>query len=54
MSDMAILVRRETGMKQRMRNSYGKGLAIRSAPSLALITARDSVKRRQGYRRGGY
>ncbi len=27
-----------TGMKQRMRNSYGKGVAIHSAPSLALIT----------------
>jgi hypothetical protein len=40
-------------MKQRMQNSYGKGVAIRSAPSSCAVTARDSVKRRQGYRRGG-
>jgi hypothetical protein len=26
-----------TGMEQRMQNSYGKGLAIHSAPSLALL-----------------
>jgi hypothetical protein len=26
-----------TGMKQSMQNSHGKGLAIRSAPSLALL-----------------
>jgi hypothetical protein len=38
--------RDKTGMKQRMQNSYEKGPAIHSAPSLALIPARASVKRR--------
>ena len=36
-------------MKQRMQNSYEKGLATRSAPESCADTARDSVKRRQGY-----
>jgi RNA-directed DNA polymerase len=36
-----------------MENSYEKGLAICSAPSLALCIARYTAKRRQGYRRGG-
>jgi hypothetical protein len=34
-------------MKQRMKVPYEKGVAIRSASSLALGIARDSVKRRQ-------
>jgi hypothetical protein len=42
-----------TGLKQRMENSYEKGLAICSAPSLALGIVRYTAKRRQGYRWGG-
>jgi hypothetical protein len=34
-------------MKQRMKEPYGKGVAIRSASSLALGIARYTVKRRQ-------
>jgi hypothetical protein len=34
-------------MKQRMKVPYGKGVAIRSASSLALDIARYSAKRRQ-------
>jgi len=34
-------------MKQRMKERYEKGLAIRSASSLALGTVRYSAKRRQ-------
>ena len=36
-----------TGMKQRMKEPYGKGVAIRSASSLARGIARYSAKRRQ-------
>jgi hypothetical protein len=39
-------------MKSRMQNSYEKGLAI-IGPESCAATARDTVKRRQGYRRGG-
>jgi hypothetical protein len=42
-----------TGMKQRMENSYEKGPAICLGPESCAATARDPVKRRQGYRRGG-
>jgi len=41
-------------MKQRMQNSYEKGLAIYSALSFALGTARYTAKRKQGNRWGGY
>ena len=34
--------------------SYEKGVAIRSAPSFALYTARCTAKRKQGYRWAGY
>ena len=40
-------------MKQRMRISYEKGVAIHSAPSFALGTVRCTAKRKQGNRRGG-
>jgi hypothetical protein len=40
-------------MKQRMKNSYEEGVAIHSAPSFALGTARYTAKRKQGNRRGG-
>jgi len=40
-------------MKQRMENSYEEGVAIHSAPSFALGTARCTAKRKQGNRRGG-
>jgi hypothetical protein len=36
-----------TGMKQRMKVPYEKGVAIRSASSLALGIARYTAKRRQ-------
>ena len=35
-------------MKQRMKEPYEKGVAIRSAPSFALGIARYPVKRKQG------
>src|SRR2546423_9212577 len=41
-------------MKQRMQNSYEKGLAIHSAPSFAPGIARCAAKRKQGNRWGGY
>src|SRR5260370_41295731 len=41
-------------MKQRMQNSYEKGLAIYSALSFALGIARCTAKRKQGNRWGGY
>src|ERR1700732_1601403 len=40
-------------MKQRMKEPYGKGEAIRSASSLAWGIARDSAKRRQRIGGGG-
>jgi hypothetical protein len=41
-------------MKLRMKESYEKGVAIRSAPSFAVDVVRRPVKRKQGYRRAGY
>ena len=41
-------------MNQRMEESYGKGVANHSAPSIALNAARYTAKRKQGYRRAGY
>jgi len=43
-----------TGMKQRMKISHEKGVAIHSTPSFALGIARCTAKRKQGNRRGGY
>ena len=43
-----------TGLKQRRKNPYEKGLAIHSAPSFAPGIARCSAKRKQGNRWGGY
>jgi len=37
-----------------MKEPHEKGVAIRSAPSLALFPARDSAKRRQGIGGVGY
>jgi hypothetical protein len=37
-----------------MKKPYEKGIANHSAPSFALITARCSAKRKQGYGRAGY
>ncbi len=37
-----------------MKEPYEKGLAIHSAPSFAVGTVKDSLKRKQGYRRAGY
>jgi hypothetical protein len=36
-----------------MKEPYEKGVAIRSAPSFALGAAKDTVKRKQGYRWAG-
>jgi len=36
-----------------MKESYEKGIAIHSAPSFALAAARQTAKRKQGYRRAG-
>ena len=41
-------------MKQRMKESYEKGVAIHSAPSFALGTVRCAAKRKQGDRWAGY
>ena len=41
-----------TGRKQGWKKPYEKGLAIHSAPSFALGTARCTAKRKQGYRWG--
>ena len=46
--------RDKTGRKQRMKNSHEQGVAIHSAPSFALCTARRAVKRKQGNRWAGY
>ena len=37
-----------TGMEVRMKEPYEKGVAIRSAPSFALVVVRRPVKRKQG------
>jgi hypothetical protein len=41
-------------MKQGMKESYEKGVAIRSAPSFVLHIARCVAKRKQGYRWAEY
>ena len=41
-------------MKQGRKNPYEKGVAIHSAPSFALGTARCTAKRKQGNRWAGY
>jgi hypothetical protein len=41
-------------MKQGRKNPYEKGVAIHSAPSFALGTARCMAKRKQGNRWAGY